>query len=51
MITMLLYAYMFCLFYVNRRIVGWHYLSNVTCLIWPRLFYALFVVSMITMNC
>ena len=27
---------------------GWHYLSNATCLIQPHLFYALFVVSRIT---
>ena len=30
---------------------GWHYSSKATCLIWPHLFYALFVVSRITMNC
>ena len=27
---------------------GWHYLSNASCLVRPHLFYAFFVVSMIT---
>ena len=31
--------------------IGWHYLSNTTCLIRPHLLYALFVVSMITIIC
>ena len=30
---------------------GWHYLSNATCLIRPRLFYVLFVVSRIALIC
>ena len=30
---------------------GWHYLSDATCLIRPRLFYALFIVSRITTLC
>ena len=30
---------------------GWHYLSNATCLIWPCLLYACFVVSRITIIC
>ena len=29
-------------------ITGWHYLSNATCLVRPRLFYACFVVSRTT---
>ena len=31
--------------------LGWHYLSNATCLIQPHLFYACFVVSRITTLC
>ena len=30
---------------------GWHYLSNATCLIRPRVFYACFVVSGSTTTC
>ena len=30
--------------------LGWHYLSNATCLIWPRLFHACFVVSRIAVT-
>ena len=32
-------------------IIGWHYLSNATCLMRPRLFYVRFVVSRITILC
>ena len=32
-------------------VAGWHYLSNVTCLIRLHLFYACFVVSRITIMC
>ena len=31
--------------------IGWHYLSNAACLIRPRLFYALSVVSRTIINC
>ena len=31
--------------------IGWHYLSNTTCLIWPHLFYGSFAVSTIINNC
>ena len=31
--------------------LGWHYLSNATCLMQPRLFYAFLVVSRITIIC
>ena len=31
--------------------IGWHYLSNATCLMRPRSFYALFVASRITVIC
>ena len=31
--------------------LGWHYVSNATCLIRPHLCYALFTVSMITITC
>ena len=34
-----------------RHPIGWHYLSNATCLIRPHLFYALFIVSRITIIC
>ena len=34
-----------------RAQIGWHYLSNATCLIRPRLFYALFAVSRIIIVC
>ena len=30
---------------------GWHYLSNATCVVRPRLSYAFFVVSRITIIC
>ena len=32
-------------------LLGWHYLSNATCLMRPRLFYALCIVSKITIIC
>ena len=32
-------------------LLGWHYLSSATCMIWPRLFYALLIVSRITLTC
>ena len=35
----------------SPRSVGWHYLSNAACLIWPHLFYVLFVASKITKLC
>ena len=35
----------------NVSVFGWHYLSNATCLIRPRLFYACFGVSRITIRC
>ena len=35
----------------DALMIGWHYLSNATCLIRPRLFYALFIVSRIIMIC
>ena len=28
--------------------IGWHYLSNATCLMRPRLFHALYIVSRVT---
>ena len=31
--------------------IGWYYLSNATCLMRPRLFYAMLVVSMIIIIC
>ena len=37
--------------YSVLHIVGWHYLSNATSLIRPRLFYVCFIVSRITIIC
>ena len=34
----------------DKAPLGWHYLSNATCLIQPHLFHALFIVSRITIN-
>ena len=31
--------------YLGAAVLGWHYLSNVTCLIRPHFFYALFIAS------
>ena len=31
----------------SKAVLGWHYLTNATCLIRPRLFYGCFVVSRI----
>ena len=36
---------------VMVAILGWHYSSNATCLIRPRLFYVFFAVSRITVIC
>ena len=35
----------------NGVVIGWHYLSNATCLMRPRLFRAFFVPSMSTIMC
>ena len=32
-------------------VLGWHYLSNATCLIRPHLLYALFIVSRVIISC
>ena len=37
--------------YTSTYMYTWHYLSKTTCLIRPRLFYACFVVSRITITC
>ena len=37
--------------WILDSLLGWHYLSDATCLIRPRLFYVLFVVSRITITC
>ena len=42
-IHMCIYIYIYI--YMSCRAIGWHYLSNATCLIRPRLFYACFVVK------
>ena len=36
---------------VDAGILGRRYMSNATCLMWPHLFYACFVVSWITIIC
>ena len=38
-------------FWYVLQSLGWHYLSNATCLIRPHLFHALSVVSRITIVC
>ena len=35
----------------EAALVGWHHLSNATCLMWAGLFYVRFVVSRITTRC
>ena len=46
-----IYIYIYIATYPPRRprgAFGWHYLSNATCLMWPHMFCACFVVSRIT---
>ena len=35
----------------SEALLGWHYLSNATCLVRPHLFCALFVATKIIMSC
>ena len=44
-------AFLIIFAWVARAIAGWHYSSNATCLMRPRLFYVLFVVSRTTITC
>ena len=39
------------MFMLRLVIFGWHYVSNATCPMRPRLFYTFFVVSRMTMIC
>ena len=46
---MYIYIYIYSLLFAGW--LAWHYLSNATCLIQPRFFYAWFVTSRITITC